>query len=124
MLFRILSIIVLLIIAGIALGTLLSDSDKKPAQQKAPPGFSRDGNIVTVPKDMSDCSEGEYCIVVDRHCGLCCDFIAINSTQEIIFDKGFTASCKGHSGEMCQCYDLSSYPSCVKEKCEMVEWPE
>lgn len=122
---RILFIIAALIIAGIMLGFLISGGkEDMPDIPDAPPGFDRNGNSVTIPDEMTLCEEGEYCIVVDTHCGFCCDFQTINGTQETRFDKGFTSSCKNYSGEMCQCYDLSSYPACVKGKCEMVKWPQ
>ncbi|MEC8666118.1 MAG: hypothetical protein VXY16_11665 [Pseudomonadota bacterium] len=82
-----------------------------------------DGNAV-VPLSYQLCAPGDQCIVVDRNCGFCCNYIAINSRNEDDFNALFDKSCSIFDGQSCNCYDLNSYPSCVENKCEMVPFPD
>lgn len=79
---------------------------------------------VEVPEDMSICGEfDESCIVVERSCGFCCDYIAINSKFERQFDFLFDEACARYNGQRCSCHDLDHFPKCVGNKCQLVEWP-
>jgi len=87
-------------------------------------GSAAQTGLVEVPQGMQACATGDSCIVVDRHCGLCCDYLPINSRHEALFDEMFRNDCRGFRGQSCSCFDLSSYPSCEDGRCILIDWPE
>ncbi len=89
----------------------------------AQPAALLNGEQVALEDTFSACGAGDSCIVVDTHCGFCCKYTAINAKNEQLFNKVFDKSCSKFSGQFCQCFDLSSYPSCVDGKCQLVAWP-
>lgn len=82
------------------------------------------GAAVAVPAGLSACGGKDACIVVDSHCGLCCQYVAINAAQERAFSALFDESCAGYGGRTCDCFDLDAYPSCVGGACTLVKWPD
>lgn len=74
--------------------------------------------------DIVSCASGGQCIVVDTNCGFCCDYKAINARHELSFNQSFDEKCSRYDGEFCKCFDLSSYPSCIEGKCQLVKWPD
>jgi len=90
---------------------------------KAPP-VQFNGEQALPDESFQTCAPGDSCIVVDTHCGFCCKYIAINARNEQAFNQGFDKSCRKYTGSSCQCFDLSSYPSCVEGKCQLVPWPD
>jgi hypothetical protein len=82
-------------------------------------------DTVEVPLQMSECSEFDNrCIVVERSCGFCCDFVSINSRFEKQFDNMFNKSCAWYTGEKCNCYDLDRFPKCINNTCQLVDFSE
>lgn len=79
---------------------------------------------VRIAKPMTECMGDDQCIVVDTTCSFCCNYVAINSKYEQAFNQRFDQSCASYKGSTCECFDLSSYPKCVNQKCELVEWKE
>lgn len=79
---------------------------------------------VTIDAVMASCTGKDQCIIVDTKCSFCCDYVAINSKSEVLYNQLFDKTCKNYSGTYCQCHDLSSYPSCVNGTCQMVKWSE
>jgi hypothetical protein len=78
---------------------------------------------VTVPDSLAVCNAGDKCLVVDTTCSFCCKYVAINARHEQLFDEMYAQSCASYEGNMCECFDLNSYPSCVAGKCTMVKMP-
>ena len=79
---------------------------------------------VLIPETMQDCAKGDRCIVVDTTCSFCCKYTPINAIHEQAFNQMFDKNCQAYKGQMCTCFDLSSYPSCVNGKCVMVKFEE
>ena len=79
---------------------------------------------IVLPEDITDCAKGQSCIVVETSCDFSCEYVAINSLFEHEFDLVFNQHCSRYKGKMRNCFDLSSYPSCVEEKCILVKWPD
>lgn len=96
---------------------------REPPPPVTPAQISFDGEDVIVGELYQSCAEGDRCIVVDTNCGFCCHYTAINARYEKEFNDGFDNSCRKYKGTMCSCFDLSSYPSCVAGKCQLVQWP-
>ncbi len=96
---------------------------REPSAPVTPSQISFDGEDVVVGELYQSCAEGDRCIVVDTNCGFCCHYTAINARYEKEFNDGFDKSCGKYKGAMCSCFDLSSYPSCVAGKCQLVQWP-
>lgn len=100
-------------------------------QGAAPPSMSMSTSAQTqgaegtlaVPAALSACGGKDACIVVDSHCGLCCQYVAINAAQEKAFSTLFDKGCAGYGGRTCDCFDLDAYPSCVGGACTLVKWP-
>lgn len=86
-------------------------------------GTSKAGHVV-VDEIMASCKPNDQCIVVDTTCSFCGNFVAINAKSEILFDQMLNETCKDYRGSYCDNHDLSSYPTCVNGKCEMVKWSE
>jgi hypothetical protein len=79
---------------------------------------------VEVSQGMTACGTGESCIMVDRSCGLCCDYVAINAREEALFNKMSNQACASYRGPACnKCPAFKVYPSCVNNKCTLVKWP-
>lgn len=110
-----------LIIGGAVLFATRKSDDGQPS---APPPVEFTGEKVVLDETYQSCAEGERCIVVDTHCGFCCDYAAVNAAQEQAFNRIFDKNCRRYSGSFCSCFDLSSYPACVEGKCQLVQWPE
>lgn len=85
---------------------------------------SSNADHVVIDEIMSSCKPNDQCIVIDTKCSFCCDFVAINAKSEALFNQMFDQTCKHYKGAYCECHDLSSYPSCVNGKCQMVKWTE
>lgn len=80
--------------------------------------------VINVPASLSVCKGNDKCIIVDRSCGFCCDFVAINTRHEPLFNQMFDDACQSYTGGFCRCHDLKHYPSCVQDKCAMLEWKD
>jgi hypothetical protein len=79
---------------------------------------------VDIPLDMQTCLEGtDHCMVVDRNCGSCCDFGAINSFYERDFAELFDEDCEAYRGKQCNCSEINAYPSCLENRCQMIDLP-
>lgn len=104
---------------------MVAKNGHDPAQQETTPAPSMpfDGEKLVPGDSYNLCAEGDHCIVVDTHCGFCCQYAAINAAKEQDFNTAFDRSCRKYTGTSCQCFDLSSYPSCVDGRCQMVPWP-
>ena len=112
-------ILVIIIACCAAGGMYFYMQDDKPALPIAPAQ-----ETLSFKEDLSACSGNDRCIVVDTHCGFCCDFVAINARHEQAFDNKFSKNCSRYKGEQCECFDLSSYPSCIEGECRLVPWPD
>jgi hypothetical protein len=82
------------------------------------------GDQIVIDEIMSSCKTNDQCIVVDTKCSFCCDYVAINAKSETLFNQMFDQACKKYKGSYCDCHDLTSYPTCVNGKCQMVKWSE
>jgi len=88
------------------------------------PAMEFSGESVIVTEYYQSCADNDRCIVIDSHCGFCCDYTTINARFENDFDQAFNKSCRRFTGSYCNCFDLSSYPSCVEGKCQLIDWPD
>lgn len=79
---------------------------------------------IIVSEEMQACAQGDKCIVVDTTCSFCCKYVAVNAKHEQDFNKMFDGSCSRYNGAMCECFDLSSFPSCIDGKCQLMKWDE
>lgn len=116
----IISIIVALLILG---GAVVFVKFKTAAPSAAAPSGAQ-AEQVAIDDAMAACTDKDQCIIVDTKCSFCCDYQAINANSEAIYNKLFDKTCKNYSGTYCQCHDLTSYPSCIQGKCQMVKWSE
>lgn len=82
------------------------------------------GDQIVIDEIMASCKSNDQCIVVDTKCSFCCDYVAINAKSEVLFNQMFDMACKKYKGTYCDCHDLTSYPTCVSGKCQMVKWSE
>lgn len=116
-------IIAIILAAAIIAGAVIYAS-MQAQNGSAPDVSSPQSERVSIPDGMKTCRDGQGCIVVDRHCGLCCDFEPINALHNDLFDQMFSQSCDNYRGEVCSCFDLSSYPACVDGRCALIKWPD
>lgn len=111
-------VLALLIIGGAVMFVKSNNSGTSAGGQTA------HGDQVTVDNAMTACTPKDRCIIVDTKCSFCCNYVAINSKSEVLYNQMFDQTCKQYSGAYCECSDLSSYPSCVNGTCQMVKWSE
>ena len=120
----------LILIAGLCLGAALifftngTSGNKVSTAIKSYKAIALVEGSMPISDDMRTCDTEEQCIVVDTNCGFCCNFVAIPRRHEQRFDAMLDKSCSRYEGEMCQCYDLTSYPACVKGRCTLLKWPD
>lgn len=118
----ILSVVAALLIVGAAVAFVkFGGRNSGPADIKA---TTVNGDQIVVDELMSACKAGDQCIVVDTKCSFCCNYVAINARSEALFNQMFDQACSKYKGSYCECHDLSSYPSCVNGKCQMMKWSE
>ncbi len=79
---------------------------------------------LTIPKQMTECMGDDQCIAVDTTCSFCCKYLAINGKYEAAFNQRFDQSCSRYKGNTCECFDLNSYPKCIEQRCQLIEWEE
>ncbi|MCB9996446.1 MAG: hypothetical protein H6869_08440 [Rhodospirillales bacterium] len=94
---------------------------KEPAQ---PEYVHLETDHLVVDAVYQACAEGDRCIVVDSHCGFCCQYTTINARYEKEYDAAFDKNCGKYTGSICRCSDLSTYPSCVEGRCQLIKWPD
>ena len=115
------SILAAILIIGGAIGFVKLKQVVPVIQQEKVAHF--DGEKLEVKPMYQACAVGDSCIVVDTHCGFCCQYTAINARYEDDFDSSYNKNCSKYQGEYCDCFDLSSYPDCVDSRCQLVKWP-
>lgn len=122
-LFLKLAVLVAIIILGGAI--FYAQKENPPAAPgEETPKFLFSGVQIVVQDVYKTCAEGDRCIVVDTHCGFCCQYEAINARFEDDYNQSFDRHCRRYNEGYCECFDLSSYPSCIEGKCQLVAWPE
>ena len=52
---------------------------------------------------QQQCVQASDCMVVDAHCGGCCDWVAISKAEAGVFLAAKNAACEGYRGEQCRC---------------------
>ena len=114
-------ILAALIVAGAFI--YASNKNASPSGSTAAP-LSPYSEQVIIQSSLQACTQGDTCIVVDTTCSFCCKYVSINAKHEALFNELFDNSCQSFNGAMCECFDLSSYPSCVNGKCQLVQWDE
>lgn len=117
-------LLIALVIAAVIIGGAMILARNAADNEPQGPEFGFENNQVVVEGVYQSCAAGDRCIVVDTHCGFCCKYTAINARYEPAYNASFDKNCKHFSGQYCHCFDLSSYPSCVDGKCQLVPWPD
>lgn len=116
-------LIISVVAALLILGGAIAFVKFKPTVLSPAAPITQDTQIA-IQDAMSTCTTKEQCIVVDTTCSFCCKYVAINTQSEELFNQLFDQTCKNYNQSYCECHDLSSYPSCVDGKCQMVKWSE
>jgi hypothetical protein len=114
---------ILILIAAVAASVFVARHIIRAGPPADPHALPAPANgIVLLQQEMTNCAEGDVCIVEDTSCGFCCHYEAINSVYESRYAAMFEQSCKNYRGENCSCPDINGYPACVHGKCVMVTW--
>lgn len=116
-------LIISVLAALLILGGAVAFVKFKPEAPSTAASITKDTEIV-IQDALTACTDKQQCIVVDTTCSFCCKYVAINAQSEALFNQMFDQTCKQYNQSYCECHDLSSYPSCVNGKCQMVKWSE